>query len=377
MNVKYLCYYDIKENAAENRAYPLAAANKISYIIEAMEENDLNVEVISTSHTVDDKILKGKVTKISDKVSISLPFCIGGKNIIKRIINRFIVRTQLFYNLIFKTKKNEPVIVYHSLAYMNIVKFAKAMKKFKLILEVEEIYGHVIKSEKTVKKEMKFFEIADSYIFPTELLNQKINIFEKPHTIIHGTYHTEYDRGVSFNDDKIHVVYAGTFDPRKGGCMAVEATAYLSEKYHVHIIGFGSQTDIDNIKELIEIVNSKSKATVTYDGQLTGEEYIKFLQKCRIGLSPQDPEADFNSTSFPSKILSYMSNGLKVVSINIPAIESSAVRDNIKFYEKQTPHEIAEAIMNVDLNDGYNVKEKIEKLDKKFKYDIINLIRGV
>lgn len=63
-------------------------------------------------------------------------------------------------------------------------------------------------------------------------------------------------------------------------------------------------------------------------------------------MSTQDPSAAFNSTSFPSKILVYLANGLKVVSIRIPAIEQSAVVDSLVFYDKQTPEKIAEAILS-------------------------------
>ena len=50
---------------------------------------------------------------------------------------------------------------------------------------------------------------------------------------------------------------------------------------------------------------------------------LKFIQKCQIGLCTQNIDAAFNTTSFPSKILSYMSNGLEVVGVNIAAIKNS------------------------------------------------------
>ena len=128
------------------------------------------------------------------------------------------------------------------------------------------------------------------------------------------------------------------------------------------------------MKDLISEVSKKSVATVTYDGLLSGEEYIRFIQSCDIGLSTQNPDAAFNATSFPSKILSYMSNGLRVVSIRIPAIEGSAIGKYMYYYDKQTPEEIAKAIMAVDLNDDYNGRQVISKLDAEFSYDIAKLM---
>ena len=142
-------------------------------------------------------------------------------------------------------------------------------------------------------------------------------------------------------------------------------------------MGFGSEEDKQNLLKTIEDVSKKTECTVTYDGLKSGEEYIRFIQSCDIGLSTQNPDAAFNATSFPSKILSYMANGLRVVSIRIPAIESSAIGDYMYYYDRQTPEAIAKAIMQVDLNDGYNGREIISKLDKKFTKEIAELINEV
>ena len=127
---------------------------------------------------------------------------------------------------------------------------------------------------------------------------------------------------------------------------------------------------------MIEESNAKGKATVSYDGLLSGEDYIQFLQKCQIGLSTQNPDAAFNATSFPSKILSYMANGLRVVTIRIPAIEGSAVTENLYYYDKQTPEEIAKAIEAIDFQDGYNSRKKIFELHQQFAKDLKDLLEN-
>ena len=71
-------------------------------------------------------------------------------------------------------------MVYHSLGYMSLrEKNLKKLKGFKLIIEAEEIYGDVIGDEKTSQKEYEFFKIADGFIFPTELLSEKVNTEKK------------------------------------------------------------------------------------------------------------------------------------------------------------------------------------------------------
>jgi hypothetical protein len=110
---------------------------------------------------------------------------------------------------------------------------------------------------------------------------------------------------------------------------------------------------------------------------LTGEAYIEFIQSCDIGLSTQDPNAAFNATSFPSKILSYMANGLKVVSIRIPAIEQSAVGDMLFYYDEQTPEQIAKAILSVDMSAEYDSRKLILELSKKFQCDLEKLMEAL
>lgn len=272
--------------------------------------------------------------------------------------------------------RNEKVLVYHSMMLMTPIILAKRIKKFKLILEVEEIYQDVAEfSHRMKKNEYKFFNMADSYIFPTELLNQKLNVNNQPYSIIYGTYQVEEDRKGKFNDGKIHLVYAGTFDPRKGGALA--AAAYLPKDYHVHIIGFGSKDDTNMLLKKIDEISKITEATVSYDGLLSGEEYIQFLQKCDIGLSTQIPEAAYNETSFPSQILSYMANGLRVVSMCIRVVEISDIGQAVYYYDEPNAEAIANAIISIDINEPYNSRELIRKLDEDFVKNIKKLLEGL
>ena len=148
----------------------------------------------------------------------------------------------------------------------------------------------------------------------------------------------------------------------------------MPSNYHIHILGFGSNEEVEKIKKIIKETEKKSKAKVTYDGLLKGEEYINFIQNCQIGLSTQNPDAQFNATSFPSKILSYMANGLRVVSIRIRVVEKSDIGNFIYYYDEQTPQNIANAIKNVNFDDNYDSRKLILKLDEQFLKDIKSIL---
>ena len=381
--MKYLAYYDTPANQIENRNYAPAATGKVDYICAVLNRIGYSVELVSASMTHNKCGCKGKVVQLSEKTSLKLFPSLGKGFLPKRILRRLLFDMGMFFYLLFHIKKGEDLLVYHSLGYANMVWTLRKIKKFRLILEVEEIYADVNGRERDRKKEFRLFAAADAYVFPTELLNQKINNKNKPYVLVHGTYQAEPERKCDvFADNlqreekrRIHCVYAGTLDPRKGGAIAAASAAeFLPENYHIHILGFGSKVQTENMLELVTSLSKRCRCGITYDGLLNGEAYIRFLQSCDIGLSTQNPDAAFNATSFPSKILSYMANGLRVVSIRIPAVEGSEIGDYPYYYDHQTPEAIAEAILKVDLEDSYDARSVLFRLDREFARALKNCL---
>lgn len=382
--IKYVSYYAEPGNP-QKRNIALAATNKMDYIIDVLNHLGYEVYIISASSTCDSKkCYKGELIRLGEKKFLRTFFSFPWGNKFQKLLSLLSCHMGVIREL-WKTKKGEKVLVYHSLGYMNLINILHRIKRFHLILETEEIYSDVIDNNKLRKKEIRFLRSADSYIFPTKLLNEEINIKKHPVVYIHGTYKVESDRKCRiFNgnlqkkegkeDRIIHCVYAGTFDPRKGGVAAAAAAAYLPCGYHIHIIGFGNKKDIKNMQDEVAKISKRSKAKVTYDGMLSGEDYIRFIQSCDIGLSTQNPDAAFNATSFPSKVLSYLANGLRVVSIRIPAIEQSAVGSKLFYYEKQTPEEIAKAILAVNMNEQYDSRQLIADLAVDFEEKLSYLL---
>jgi len=378
--VRYICYYD-KIGAKKQRGFGLAATAKIDYIISVLNNNNIGVDIVSFSKCIEDDFVFSKGGVSRDGMNTLRLFHSFGGNwlFISRILDRLFVSIQFVVWFLISVRRNEEIIVYHSLGYSNIFLILKQIKSFSIIGEIEEIYQHVTKnSKKKGRSEYSFINVCDKYIFPTLFLNKEIKNNDKPFLIIHGLYQVEEDRKVSFNDNKIHVVYSGTFDPRKGGAAtAASTTAFLPENYHIHIVGFGNKKDTDSIKETIQNVVSQSKATITFDGLLEKENYIEILQKCDIGLNTHDPAGAFNDTSFPSKILTYMANGLKVLSIRIAAIEQSQIGNHIYYYEKQTPEEIANAIKMIsEDNNTTDNRSVLNRLDEEFTQELKYFIRS-
>ena len=324
--IKYLSHYDVLPSSQNRFISSPAAVNKQDYIFKVLSELGIQTTVISACGSREPISYPACEKEVYPGITLKLLPTLKCKGKISRIIAVIVFRFRLMMSLLREVQNGDTLFVYHSLSLMKFIKILKIFRKFKLVIDIEEIYGDVLQDGKIVKQELKFFELADGYLFPTELLEKKLNAENKPYAVVYGTYNVEEDLNCSFDDDKIHIVYAGTLDPRKGGAGASVATGeFLDSRYHMHILGFGTDADREHLCKEIERVSEKSKCKVTYDGCLAGNEYIRFLQSCDIGLSTQNPSGAFNDTSFPSKILSYMANGLRVVSIRISAIEASGI----------------------------------------------------
>lgn len=377
----YLAHYNCSESL-QNRYMAPSAVTKIDYILNVLSSLDKHTRLYSASSSLD-KSYPATILEINDHITVRFFRSLRSKI---RFLNRIFslsFKLNLAFSLLREVSRDDTLIVYHSLYLMKTVSLIQKIKKCRLVIEAEEIYSDVLENDKTRQREVYFLQKADAYILPTSKLNEIVNVNNKPFVIVHGTYQEEYDRKCrndvwaehSANPNDIHCVYAGTLDPRKGGALAaVNAAMFLPENYHMHILGFGLDEDIQRINKVITETASKSKARITYDGTLSGEDYIRFIQSCDIGLSTQIPTAAFNDTSFPSKVLSYLANGLKVVSIRIPVIEGSDVWDLIYYYDEQTPENIAKAISQVKLQEKIDSKARVLELDNKFKKDIDELL---
>lgn len=369
MKIKYLAHYNTPENR-ENRAVFPAAVTKIDYVASAMAEAGYPVEIISAANAAGRAPSPGGCRQLTDRIRLVLLPGMGRGGWLKNKLSTLVFHIRLFLYLLGDLKREDTLVVYHSLALMPLVRVLKKLRRFRLVLEVEEIYGDVTEDAATSAREMAYFQLADGYLCITELLNRKINPGGKPCVLAHGTYRAEEVRGgcpPDWDPNRIHCLYAGTFDPKKGGALAaVNAAAYLPAGYHLHILGFGSPSQVQHIRALAGQITARGNCTVTYDGCMSGEAYTRFLQACDIGLSTQNPDGAFNATSFPSKILSYMANGLRVVSVRIPAVETSAVGDMVSFCDGQTPEQIARAILAVDLQDGCDSRSRLRMLHGEF-----------
>lgn len=375
--LKYIGYY-FQDGIHPNRSFPLAGRNKMNYTVSVLRRLNYDIDIISAAQVrLGENGSKKKVFDLSSKTRLFLFRNIKNVGRISTIFNYILTQLQLFLFLLRNTNRQSIVIAYHSILTLRTVLWVKKIKRFKLVLELNEIYSDA--SEKFYNRrndELRIIKAADGYIFPNDLMNQAFNSNGKPFGVEYGIYKPEPRLNEPTKDGKIHVVYAGTLDPDKGGAQnTLIASEYLPSNYHIHIIGFGSEKQINNIKVQIDDLLKTSSCMISYDGCLDGDEFIRFIQKCHIGLSTQKTDAKFNDTSFPSKILTYFANGLQVVSVNIPVIKACSLSQYISFFDRVEGREIANAIMAVtDFSPKYNI---LKDLDMEFEEKLKGMLNSL
>lgn len=374
--IKYISHYGCKDQWRKRDNSP-ASDTKKEYIFNVLNRCGYAVDHISrASGAIPGQYIPSYVEK--QGINTFRYFATFGRqeNRILRALNTRFVHLQFFLWLFFNLKRGEQVIVTHSLGYDSTFIWLKRLKGIKILGDIEDIYQDVHQYNNRVRRnEYKFIEICDKYFFVNSMLDERINPNNKPHLTINGIYKVNDFVKESYNDGKIHIMYGGTFDPVKGGASAaIKAAEYLPENYHLHITGFGSNEQALNLSREAEIINVKSKATISFHGFLEDSEFLKLMHHCTIGLCTQDPSKKLNDTSFPSKILNYLSNGLVVLTGDNNAIRNSEVGDVVYYYTEQTPHSIANAILSIKKIDYTIGINRLRQLDIKFEQDLKGLL---
>ena len=376
--MKFICEYGIPNKNEENRYYALSCNDKFSYIVSSLSRENVNIEIISPTHTLNKKGWYKKRTDTFDSGMVISGPTFGASSRLSKIIQKLFSLLWLFLYLLKNCEKNEIVCAYHLVRFSPVLSAIVKLKKINLVLEVEELFyelGGFEHDAWRTKTEKKLIESATAYIFASNQLEKKCNYLGKPYVIANGKYSVPEVHACPLEDGKIHLVYAGLIEDGKVAFRAIRIARYLPENYMIHIIGYGKATDIDKLVQDIKRINEVSCCKVVFDGTKRGKEYEEYLQKCSIGLCPLVSDVRFQLACFPSKILSYLSNGLCVVTTQNEVIESSPYKDYITLSENETPEAFAEAILSMKGVDATsNPRRLIEKMDKQFCEEINQLI---
>ena len=376
--VFYICFYATNENKDKYVTFP-SAWNKIDYIVSRIIACGCSVELLSAAKAKPGKRARKSKHQLSTDETHHYFSSIGFNGRIWNKITQYWINLQIIMYVILNAKKNDVIMTYHSLYYCFAVNVLRYIFRKKVVLQVEEVYSHTdIGAAKFKQKEEKYILSQKNYICINELVKEEY-AKQKPSVIAYGDYRLCPDYGVEIDSTKIRLVYAGVIEQqRKAAFIAVETMEHLPENYELHIMGFGSEENIAALKQKIAKTNKKvGRECAFYDGHFSGEEYFRKLQSNNIALSTHiysSSDVDSSRYMFSSKILSYLNNNLPVVAQRLECLERSEVGHLLNFYEQPKPELIAQAVMNIKINDKYDFRDLLINLDKKFVNNLKNIL---
>ena len=283
----------------------------------------------------------------------------------------------LFISII-KRRDVKRVILYHSLLFFFLVPLLRLAGK-KITLQLNEIYSNeypynTIKN-KLLEKILIWF--SNDYILSTSELIKvlpKKNLNIKKIPIISGPISPEYVKSkknfIKKTNTILKLVYAGVIDKSKlgGAFIAIELAKLLNDKkFKLFIYGYGQKKNITFLINKIRDSNKKSKTKAYYKGNLDQSLLIKKIKKYNIGLALQN-NLSFAATSFPSKILTYISASLLPVFSYSRPIQKWASKNNIGYILKNNNlHDLAIYLKKIDYIDHKAIYMAAQHMQKSIK----------
>ena len=372
--IKYITKYDL-DNSKDGRVYNLSTKNLDDYIFSALKKEGWKIDVISPTISGNDSGYYPKQIKhIGDSIKILLFRTFGGKTKLTKSFSKLLSMSDLLIFLLLKAKKDEPIIVRHSLIFTLPVYISKKIKGYKLILNFGEEYNKVRKGNIIYQwLEPKVIKSAEKFIFSNDMMGESYNVEPYNYTVLYGQY--SIDRELKyFNkiNDKIHLVYAGIISKEeKSAFRAIELANFLNSNYVIHILGKVEHSSREDFFLEVERANKKNGGCkIIYEGLKSGMEYINEMEKYDIGLNFRDVDAGYIDFAFPSKVLSYLNLGLRVVTSEIKCLKKSQVSDLLYYCNEKNMKQAAEVIKKIDLSNEYNPSTRLKRLDEEFRKSI-------
>lgn len=359
-------------------SYP-SVWSKINYIVSVCKRLGYAVKIVSVAESTSGRFT-GVKRQIDQQESHVFFSSTKRANLLGAKFSHLLQWMKIILYLLCHVKNDDVVLVYHSIYNLRWLEIYKKLFRKKFILEIEDVFSELAENcKRFADDEREIFSAADACICVNDLIAEKYEI-KRPTLVSYGSYSLP-PYYAKTSTGKIRLVYAGVIErERNAAFLALNAMEFLGDNYELHILGFGDKFNIDALEQQIAQFNEKSGSQrIIYHGRKDGHEYFRFLQTCDIGLSTHAYDirnmASADNT-FPSKVLVYLANNLRVVAQRLKCLEASALNFGITYYDEPVPQQLADAIKRIDLTVPYDSRSKIQQMDELFTRDMAGLLKN-
>lgn len=317
-----------------------------------------------------------KKTKISSNINKDFKV-IGlgsGPSLLPMRFKSKILRRNVIKYILKNYEPGDKVIFYHSLSLLKYYK--KIINKIgtdNCVLLIAEFYSDAPYYNYDKRTEISYVSIFKKYIFMSEGIKTQIQkkVPNLSYVYLFGHYNIPDTNNLnklnSNLDGKIHLVYAGTPSKLKAGMdNAIDLCESMDGKCTLHLF-----------TRLTEDLKSKLKQSpnTIYEGYVSHAVLMKRISDFDIGLATQNPDLPFNNSSFPSKIVTYLAQGLSVISSKSVSVMNSPLSKYVYFYDIGDVESISRAVNDAYTNQNRNAnRKKIQDLNTEFINDLRKLL---
>jgi hypothetical protein len=372
--VWYLAFFDDSSHSDEKRVCSPSCYVKIMNISNVLVRLGHHVQIVSPSASqARQGHYRSRETIISEGVFLHCSKTRGFNHKLLRGFNYVFTKFRSFIFLLFHMPFHAPLIVYHSNSLIGFSRWVRFFKRPHFILEVEEIYGDV-QVEKTARKkrEIRFVQQSPQYIFCSDILRKRFDPENKRSAMIYG----EYSFHGSEKSFQHKALYAGSLnDVKSGAGLALAAAPYLPADYSLSFLTYGKPQECENFKTIFQNIQQQSKCELSLSTTpLLGNEFIDFLKQFQVGLAVQKDNNLVNSSSFPSKILAYLSCNLHVVTSPIPSVLASPIASELFVCPDEKPETIALKIQEACSAPASDYSALFASLNQSFESELVRLL---
>ena len=375
------CQYN-KKNSGRNLVAPPAGITWTDYLVRSLKAIEKHVVIVSYSAGIGSSYLSHKTINLDENETIYyLPSLNCKGNSFKLRISQTFSFIQILLFILTKTKRHDKVVLYHDYGLSLFTQIVRKFVKRNYIIVLGEFFSAVYdKCEESLRKEIKSIEGAKGYILANSMMINYVKTINN-YCISHGdyTYNSE-PRAKKEDNSPIRVVYAGKISVENinDAFIAAEIARYTNGNFEFHILGYGTEDDINQLKKLVDEINAeKGKMVVSYDGCLSGQEYDQFLSTCDIGLCTRTLKEPNCNLCFPSKTLVYLTHGLTVVCPNAEFIKKSKIASLITCVEgEMTSENMANALDKMNF-ENRDFSKELKIIDSEFKDALERMLNSI
>ena len=158
-----------------------------------------------------------------------------------------------------------------------------------------------------------------------------------PKISVPGFYKPTTSRIAGDRQGPVRFVYAGSLDKPRGIDLLLGALPHLPDQgWRLDITGAGPLQD--SVRRLANI--SRFQGKVFFHGVLPSQEHAALFAACHVGLNLQLSSDPISSVTFPSKIFSYFSAGLEVISTEASQLKT-VLPEACIYLEEESPDALA------------------------------------